>query len=273
MRAFILMHDRPGYPLESVVAGAKSLGYSVQIGGVDHSINSKDLLITWTPWRGSLSHRLGEQHKASGGRWIVMENGAISSTREPQYSVGLNGFNGYGQHRNKGMTSERWQSLELDILPWRDCGTHVAVFAQMGGHDLRFTMPPNWPDDIVSRIESLSARPVMYRPKPLRPRYFMKLHKSAKTPDFSGCEVADYLRDAWVAVVYNSKIAVEAIRLGIPALYDGPVSVLNPIVEQGIAAIENPPTPTREQFFWDLAHTQWSAKELESGTPFTRLLV
>ena len=272
MRAFVLMRDTESYPLAAVVAGAKALGYNVHIGGVDRTINSKDLIITWTPWRGSLSHRLGEQHKASGGKWIVMENGYISGAKDPHYAVGLDGFNGLGDHRTVMMPSDRWNSFGLEIQPWRIDGSHIALFAQMGGHDLRFTHHPHWPDDVVSRLEKLTDRSVVYRPKPSRPRYFLKIHENIKMNDLSGYRLEDYFKDAWATVVYNSKIAVESLRLGIPAVYDAPCSILKSILQPGIESIENPPMPDREQFFYDLAYAQWSASEIATGEPFKRIL-
>lgn len=272
MRAFILMRDTESYPLAAVVAGVQALGYNAHIGGVDRTINSKDLLITWTPWRGSLSHRLGEQHKASGGQWVVMENGYIAGVKEPHYSIGLNGFNGFGDHRAENSAPDRWKSFGLEILPWRANGEHIAVFSQMGGHDLRFTHHPNWPDDVVSRLEGLSPRKVLYRPKPTRPRYFLKIHENVSVLESGNYEVESYLKGAWVAVVYNSKIAVESLRVGVPALFDSPCSILKSILQPGIESIENPAMPDREQFFYNLAYAQWSAAEIASGEPFKRIL-
>jgi len=276
-RAFILLRDAPGYPREAVAWGAASIGYSPQFGGVDRTFGIEDLLITWTPWRGSLSHRLGEQHKQNGGKWIVLENGYIGGTKTKQYAVGLNGFNGSGDHRNNESDCDRWMALcleGLDLKPWREDGEHIVVFGQMGVHDHRFSMPPNWPDDILSRLAILTPRKVLYRPKPSRPRLLNQPHANAMNIDFNwrDAPLEQFFKNAWATVVYNSKCAVESIRCGIPALYDGTQSILSSIVERGVGCIEAPPRPSREQFFYDLAYAQWSADEISTGYPFERLL-
>lgn len=271
MRAFVLIRDRDVYPRAAVIAGLQALGYSVQLDGLSSSFNKKDLLVTWTPWQSSLSQRAGETHKERGGKWIVLENGYIQ-TPVAQYAVGLNGFNGWGDHRNECSPPDRWDALQLEIKPWREGGEHIALFAQMGGHDYNLTMPSYWPDDVAQRLALLTKRPIVYRPKPSRPKYMTKQHTNVSMPPFVDVPLSGYLDNAWAAVVYSSKTAVEALRCGIPALYDGPMSILRTIVPRGIEFIEDPPRPERWPFFCDLAYAQWSKEEISTGVPFQRLL-
>lgn len=274
--AHILIRQRQDYPFEVVVEGARALGYQT-VFGVHQRPQPEDLLITWTPWLGSLSQRLGEQHTAQGGKWVVLENGYIPTpygqgTKE-FYCVGLNGYNGYGDHRNVGSSPDRWDALSLEITPWRTAGEHVALIAQMGGHDARLTMPPNWPDDVMRRLRALTGRPVLYRPKPMRPRHFSSHHDNATVlAQYEELPVEAYFKDAWVMVTYNSKQVVIAWLHGVPALYDGPKSIIGTLVPRGIDRVECPPMPEREQFFCDLAYAQWSADEIKTGQPFERLL-
>lgn len=271
MRAFVLIKDQAAYPRAAVIAGLQAIGYNTYADGLSSSFSKKDLLVTWTPWKSSLSQRAGEMHKERGGRWIVLENGYIQ-TQATQYAVGLNGFNGWGDHRNESSPPDRWESLGLEIKPWRESGEHVVLFAQMGGHDYSLTMPPYWPDDIVQRLSLLTRRSIIYRPKPLRPKYLTKQYKNVSMPSFVDTPLSWYFENAWAAVVYSSKTAVEALRCGIPALYDGPMSILRTIVPRGVEFIEDPPQPERWPFFCDLAYAQWSAEELSTGLPFQRLL-
>lgn len=271
MRAFVLIKDQAPYPRSSVIAGLQALGYDVCTDGLSSSFNKKDLLVTWTPWESSLSQRAGDMHKERGGKWIVLENGYIQTTTT-QYAVGLNGFNGWGNHRNDNSPPDRWESLGLEIKPWRTEGEHVLLFAQMGGHDYSLTMPGYWPDDVVQRLSLLTRRPIIYRPKPSRPKYLTRQYKNVTMPPFNGVPLSNYFENAWVAVVYSSKAAVEALRCGIPALYDGPMSILRTVVERGIDLVENPPLPERWPFFCDLAYAQWSKEEIATGVPFQRLL-
>lgn len=271
MRAFVLIRDQVSYPRGAVIAGLQALGYSVHADGLSSSFNKKDLLVTWTPWKNSLSQRAGEMHKERGGKWIVLENGYIH-TSIAQYAVGLNGFNGWGDHRNENSPPDRWESLGLEIKPWREAGEHIALFAQMGGHDYSLTMPSYWPDDVVQRLEMLTKRLIIYRPKPSRPKYMAKQHLNVSMPPFTDVPLSRYFENAWAVVVYSSKIAVEALRCGVPALYDGPMSVLRTIIPRGLDAIEDPPLPERWPFFCDLAYAQWSAEEISTGLPFQRLL-
>lgn len=271
MRAFVLIRDQMPYPRGSVVSGLQSLGYDVHLDGLSSSFSKKDLLVTWTPWKNSLSQRAGELHKERGGKWIVLENGYID-TPTPQYAVGLNGFNGWGNHRNENSPLDRWEALNIPIKPWREVGEHLVVFAQMGGHDHGLTMPPYWPDDIMQRLTSVTKRRILYRPKPSRPRYLVKSYANVTMPTFVGTPLTYYLDKAWLSVVYSSKTAVDSLIHGIPVVYDGPMSILHTLISRGLGDIEDPHMPERLPFLCDLAYAQWSSKELETGEPFRRLL-
>lgn len=271
MRAFVLIRDQAPYPRAQVIAGLQALGYDVCADGLSSSFSKKDLLVTWTPWKNSLSQRAGELHKERGGKWIVLENGYIDLPVR-QYAVGLNGFNGWGNHRNENAPLDRWEALNISISPWREEGEHIAIFAQMGGHDHSLTMPPYWPDDVVQRLSSLTKRPLVYRPKPSRPRYLVKTYKNVTMPPFTDVPLSNYFKGAWISVVYSSKVAVDSLIHGIPVVYDGPMSILHTVLNRGFGDIENPHMPERLPFLCDLAYAQWSGKEIETGEPFRRLL-
>jgi hypothetical protein len=267
--ARVLLRQRPEYPWEVVRDGLARLGYEVSFEVRQPA--PAELLVTWTPWRGTVVDRYGEAHRAAGGTWLVLENGYLRSAYrgDRYYCLGLNGFNGVGDHRAQGSPADRFLDLSRPALPWRTSGDHILLIGQNGGADHRYTMPAGWLDDVVERLRCLTPRPIHYLPKRQRPQFFQYRHDNVTLREDS---LERCLEDAWCAVTYNSKAAVEALLSGIPALYDGQNSAIQACVAPGIQLVERPPTPNRAQLLADLAYAQWSTAELATGRPFARFL-
>jgi len=64
---------------------------------------------------------------------------------------------------------------------------------------------------------------------------------------------------------------LEAVIEGIPSFVFSKRSVAWNVTNHDLSEINNPKTFNREQWFNDLAYTQWNLEEIERGLPFKHL--
>lgn len=272
MRAFITVRDNPSYPIKEIRQGCASAGYIVQsLSRLDAIDTKNDIVITWTPWKGSLHHDMGERHRALGGRWIVFENGYLSPTDgTPTYTAGLGGFNGWGDERRRP-DADRLTMFGLKVAERvRNPNGYILVVGQFGHADTRYSMPTGWPDDIVRELRGLTARPIVYRKKEGRQR---------QPSPGQGVTVTDealdvLIRGAHCVVTWNSKAAMKAVLMGIPAISVAERSASAQICAGNLDLIDDPFWPERHQresFFRSIVSACYTPKEIAAGDPIRRL--
>jgi hypothetical protein len=143
--------------------------------------------------------------------------------------------------------SDRWEKLGLELQPWRTTGSHIVVvpvskfLANYHGFDAK-----EWLERTIGSLRQHTDRKIIVKPK------------DTETP------LSKILVDAWALVTLESMAAIDAIMAGIPA-FTSVSAAAAPIACQDISQIENPPTPEREQHFWNLAYQQWTAQEIARG--------
>ena len=72
-------------------------------------------------------------------------------------------------------------------------------------------------------------------------------------------------------VNWNSGPGSQAVLNGVPAFVGGS-SLAAPVGNLDLANIENPARPDRTQWLEQLAHSEWTLAEIETGDPLSRLL-
>lgn len=260
MKAYSLIRSGPEYRSEAFAAGLAAVGYDV-IAGFPGGVPSRDdVLIIWN--RYGHFDAVARQFEAVGAAVIVAENGYIGAdeNRNQYYALSLDGHNGSG--RNLPPDPARWAALGIEVKPWREKGTHIVVRAQRGIGLPGQASPPNWHDDMIARLKSLSGRPIL----------FLEHHARREEK----VRLKDVFRDCHAVVTWASSLAGRALVAGIPAFIAAPHS----IVEQGCGRviigldIEVPVMndTLRQVALARLAANQWSLAELRSGEPFRRLL-
>lgn len=167
---------------------------------------------------------------------------------------------------------DRWKLLGLPILPMRHAGGPIIVAGSGPKASVRDGNEfQAWERETIAALRDLTDRQIIYRPKPYM--------KNAAPPPIEGADmdratpIADLLKGAWAVVTRQSNVAVDALRLGVPAFcFEGVGSAL---ALQDLSLIEAPRIPTdqeRQQFFADLAYCQWSMSELSSGAAWSHIL-
>ena len=190
---------------------------------------------------------------------------------EVYYRFSANGFHPLHYFQKSPRPSDRWQKLGVELASRRERGRDIvfagcsAKFANLNGFDL-----DEYASDIVRRIQSLTDRPIIYRPKktlePPRPiPGTVYSHKRGR--------IAEDLADAHALVTFSSNAAVDAVLSGVPAFVLGP-GIAKPVSNTDLSKIEEPWFPTdkqRLQWCYDLAYCQWRVDEMEDGSLWTHL--
>jgi hypothetical protein len=246
-RFFVYLPQGGRKPWQECIAGCQRLGPTST--ELPNRFEPDDVLVTWSPFRGSKRWRAFQAAKAAGGRVIVMENGWLSPVGETRYfQMAFDGWNGTGHFPDGG--PERWASWGIALRPWRDVGRHVLVVGQKRQpmSDPR-RMPPGWAQSIRLRTE----RPVIRR-----------MPSAARSLD-------EDLRDAHCTVTWTSTTVFKGLVAGIPTFHCGPNTLCPELSAFGLD-IEAPVFPDRQPVFERLAWCQWNATEIATGMPFARLV-
>jgi hypothetical protein len=165
-------------------------------------------------------------------------------------------------------SSDRFDSFAIPILPWREAGRHILVVGMSGKAAAAEGLGAEaWERETVAQLRKITKRPIVYRPKP----------NWADSRPITGALYAreqpleEAFADCHAIVSHHSNVAVDALLAGIPCICPGGVaSVLS---GHDLSQIETPPMlDGRAQWAADLAHTQYSIEEMQSGIAFRYLL-
>ncbi len=156
-------------------------------------------------------------------------------------TLDANQCNGTGNHSN-----ERWRVLNIKMKPWRSGKTIIICpLSKYVGNFLDIS-PSKWLRETVDEIIKHTDRPVIIKPKD------------------SDQSLQQTLKDAHCIVAYNSNALVDAVLYGVPVFHMGP-SCVEPVGSTDLSTIDNPVTPDREQWAYNLAGSQWTLEEMRSG--------
>lgn len=214
--------------------GLAALGYET-VDLITTSPGKQDILVTWN--RIGAGEAAARAFKAAGRPVIVAENASWGNAFAGQrwYMLALNYHNRSGCFPIGG--PERWDSLGIDLAPWRTGGETV-LLPQRGIGPPGVAMPRSWGKKISGRVRAHPGRD----PNPI--------------------PLDVDLRHAGKVVTWGSGAAIKALMMGIPVESHMP----------GWIGEQDNTDAGRLQMFRELAWAQWTLDEIRSGTPFKRLL-
>ncbi|MEY9098893.1 hypothetical protein ABIA24_001802 [Sinorhizobium fredii] len=183
---------------------------------------------------------------AEGRPWWFIDNGYWRSARGTEngyYSITYRGF--------WPMLLDRPDMNRLPVkpAPWREGRDGYVLLALPGmsyGAILGFDMPA-WSKHMQTKIRKSTRRRVVIR------------DKTSRRP------LAADLAGASVVVTHSSKVAVDAVMAGVPAIV-APTNPAAPVAGTDLEMIEDPPRPDRERWWASLMCQQFTLKEMRSGT-------
>jgi hypothetical protein len=248
--------------------------------GIKHSSmdSSADVAVIWSMlWHGRMkpNQQIWDLYQSSGRKVIVAEVGMLK--RGFTWKLGINGT-GLNAYYGQEIIPNRAQQLGITYRPWTNSGHNIVIACQRSDSEQWCGQPPTiaWLTETVRKIRAYSTKPIVIRP-----------HPRQRISNISGCVIESpisipgtydsfnydaSLKSAWAVINHNSGPGPQAILNGVPA-FVGASSLAAPVGNLDLADIENPLRPDRTQWIEQLAHTEWTTAEIESGLPLTRLLI
>lgn len=242
MRAWLNLRHEKGDRAEAFRAGLVALGYEVR-HGLTHAPGSGDVLVTWN--RIGSGETAARRFEAAGLQVLVAENAAWGNDFARRRWVSL----ARGRHNTAGCFPvgglERWDSLGVNLAPWRRAG-EVVLLPQRGIGSPPTAMPRDWAAVTEARLRR-EGMAVRTRHHPGR---------NAARP------LEDDLAKCGRIFTWGSGAAIKALMMGIPVESDMP---------HWIGAQDNTDAG-RLAMFRRLAWAQWTLEEVAAGDPFRWLL-
>jgi hypothetical protein len=240
--------------------------------------SSADVAIIWSMlWAGRMkpNQDIWNLYQSTGRPVVVVEVGMLR--RGFTWKLGINGT-GIDAYYGAEPIPDRANKLGISFNPWTNSGYNIVVACQRSDSEQWAGQPPTvaWLTETARKIRQYSDKPIVIRP-----------HPRQRISDIPGCVIEsprpipgtydsfDYnqcLKTTWAVINHNSGPGSQAIINGVPA-FVGASSLAAPVANLDIANIENPLRPDRTQWIEQLAHTEWTTAEIESGVPLQRLLL
>ena len=143
------------------------------------------------------------------------------------------------------------------IEPWKKLGRKILIAkpdekpCKFYGIDLE-----QWTTDTVETIKKYTDRPIEVRHKPRA--------RGTSGPAAATIPFEEQAQDTHCVVTCISLAAIDAQMMGIPTICD-PASFAADISSTSLEEIENPRRVDRQQWFNNLAYSQFTHDEIESG--------
>jgi len=261
-----MLRNQQGYPYQETVLGVLRNADLVLDGYHDGLLGENLTIITWNHY--GMAKRVSDKCEAAGGAHIAMENGYFLRSKG-FYVMARDGFNGRESRRPDDTSTKRWESLDIELKPWKKNGSHVLVCGQRGGNYSDMSMPVEWPERVMCRLREFTDRPIFYRPHPHRERLPNTWVENSYLVQ-NDVPLQTHLANAHAVVTWTSNAATDALIDGVPVFYSGPTIAAAEVAKCGIEGIEDPLYAEREPVFHRMANNQWHLSELNDGTAWRR---
>jgi hypothetical protein len=247
--------------------------------GIKHTSmdSSADVAVIWSMlWAGRMrpNQQIWELYRLTNRPVIVAEVGMLR--RGLTWKLGINGTGSTAEYGQE-LIPNRASKLGISVNPWTNSGYNIVVACQRSDSEQWAGQLPTvaWLTETARKIRQHSDKPIVIRP-----------HPRQRISEIPGCVIAspqpvpgtydsfDYnqaLKTTWAVINHNSGPGSQAIINGVPA-FIGASSLAAPAGNLDLSQIENPLRPDRTQWIEQLAHTEWTIPEIESGLPLHRLL-
>lgn len=256
---------------EAFIESCRDHGLSVMANN-----EKADIAVIWSHlWAGKMSANqlVWNAFRNSGRPVIALEVGALR--RSVTWRVM---FNGHRKLIPGPQDIHRRQAMGLSMKPWNESGQHILIACQRGDSQQWVGQKPvdQWCWDRVQELRRYTQRPIVIRPHP-RFRFTIdaegvRIDPASKVPDtYDSYDIERAMGSAWAVINHNSNPGIDAVINGVPVFVDR----TSPAAEVGnfdISQIETPSRPDREQWFNDMAWTEWHEAEIRQGLPL-RLIV
>ena len=177
---------------------------------------------------------------------------------------------------NKNSPPDRWNKLKdvVGVQPWRKTGEHILICMQNpGGMSTRGVDQFEWLFETLEKIRQHTDRKIVVRPFPRSEVCSVgRFNKqNVYVVDPMKQLLKDDLENAWACICFTTTASTLAIIKGIPLFPGNPGCYGWELGNHSLENIENPEINDREQWFYNLAYSQWSPEELTRGIVWQRI--
>jgi hypothetical protein len=256
--------------LESFLASCQDQGITTVANDM-----TADVAIIWSQlWRGRMAanQQVWQHYRSLDKPVIVLEVGALM--RGVTWRVFWNEH----QCLTKDRDDSRVKTLGLHLYPWRTAGSDIIIALQHHHSEQWQGMPRvrQWVHDMVNQLRSHTDRPIIVRPHPRSPVDLSGLSIKIDRPNrllgtYDDYDLQRCFDSAWAVINHNSNPGIQAAIRGIPVFVD-PSSRAAEVGNLDLSDIENPGRPDRQQWFNDLAWTEYTVEEIRQGLPLRLIL-
>lgn len=249
MRALCLLRERTVYRRQAFITGLQRAGY--ELVPTITKPGPSDVLCIWNRYAGN--HEQARKFESAGAKVVVAENGYLPDLPGGKWlALALNHHAGAGVWKYGG--PERWDSLGVELRPWRHVNNgETIVLGQRGIGEPGIASPIGWAESVVRKVKG------RIRSHPGTNKNVVPLEQD--------------LARASAVVTWASSAALKALLYGVPVWYDMPRWIGGPACRP----LAEWPAPMRDdqarlEMFRCLAWAQWTLTEIESGSAFSYLL-
>lgn len=222
--------------------------------------------------RGIMKHKIMKRCWADGRPFRYMDTGYFGNRPSAQNP---NGWKWYHrivdndlQHGDIVMqSSDRWDSLDIRIRPWRRNGRAIVIVMPDEKACMFYdTTPDAWLESVGRQLAGRTDRPIIVRQRVADP--------DSRTRDPATSFDAVLRGDTFAVITFNSVAATEAVLAGIPAFVTAPCNAARPVANLDLARINDPWYPDADlvrAWACHLAYGQFHISELEDGTALALL--
>lgn len=239
--------------------------------------SSADVAVIWSVlWHGRMkpNQQIWNLFRASQRPVIVVEVGMLR--RGLTWKIGINGTTA-GCYNLSDIIPGRCDQLRLNLHDWTNSGHNIVIAAQRNDSEQWNGMPPTsaWITETINKIKQFTDKQIIVRPHPRQKLQDVKgciIESPVALPGtYDSFNLEKTLRSAWAVINWNSGPGCQSIINGVPS-FVGPDSLAAPVANLELSQIENPMRPDRSLWLNQLAHSEWTIPEIETGMPLERLL-
>lgn len=248
----VLVKDGLHYRKEAFRHGLSVHGYTHK-----HRIEDPgpgDILCIWN--RSFAGAEEAERFERAGARVLVAENGLLGKSflGGNWYSIAWGHVAGAGGYWPEG-GKDRWDALDVELLPWQRGGTETIILGQRGIGERGIKSPEDWAASTQARIGGrIRMHPGKYEVK---------------------VTLEDDLAQAACVVTWASSAALLALKLGVPVWHELPcwigAKASRPLRDYPGESLRD--DAARLAVFRKLAWACWRIEEIDSGAAFAHLLL
>lgn len=206
-------------------------------------------------------------------RPIFIDSGIIKCNRERNgnknnhYQVGYDCIKGLGEYYNQNMPDDRFKKLEIELAPWRTPNKNCLMFGQLPfGIGTQHIDIRAWYRYCLTYFKD-NRISVFYCEHPNVEHAFT--HHKYRIKNISYKDRTN--EKIGFAIAFSSNAIVDAIVNGIPPIAMSQLSPAYKVCTKDFTEYEQIKLFDREKWLSDMAYTQWSINEMESGECWNHL--